>query len=211
MTETASAGVIPYNNVGTPITIADYDFTAASTGPVGVFVGSSAGDTDYVALYGFVGGSWVDLTNSFCTGPSTTVNGDCFVFDNHAGIPEGTSQQLGMATVGEGLKFVGYNSATGAFLSSIASENSDGFNHFYATGVTAGQVYAGSPAGIYMSLEDLLASQGSDFDYNDDEYIFTNVGSPMVGVPEPGTLTVLGAVLAGLAGWRSRRKTKLPA
>ena len=33
------------------------------------------------------------------------------------------------------------------------------------------------PAGTYVAFEDLLASQGSDFDYNDDAFVFSQPGN----------------------------------
>ena len=200
----ASAGTIPYPTPGTPITTATYNFMAASTGNItGTFIGSSAGDTDYIAMFGFVGGSWVDLTG--CPqGASIVFSGNCYVFGNQT-TAQGTTANLGAVTAGQLLKFVGYDSGSGTLFSSIASENADSDNHFYSTSLIAGQAYAGSPAGTFMGLEDLLAAQGSDFDYNDDQYIFSNLVAT-VPVPEPGTLVLTGTALAGIGGWRLRRK-----
>jgi hypothetical protein len=68
---------------------------------------------------------------------------------------------------------------------------------------------AGLPAGTsvtFVGWEDRLASQGSDFDYNDLIFAFTNVGTARV--PEPLTLSLFGAGLAGAAAFRRRRKNK---
>ena len=55
----------------------------------------------------------------------------------------------------------------------------------------------------FVGWEDLTAGQGSDFDYNDLIFAFANTA--VVGVPEPLTLSLFGAGLAG-AAWMSRRR-----
>jgi hypothetical protein len=55
----------------------------------------------------------------------------------------------------------------------------------------------------FVGMEDLLASQGGDFDYND--LIFGFYGIEVPSVPEPMTLSLLGVGLVGLAAIRRRR------
>jgi len=57
----------------------------------------------------------------------------------------------------------------------------------------------------YVGWEDLSAAQGSDFDYND--LIFAFAGTQIITVPEPVTVSLFGAGLAG-AAWMRRRKSK---
>lgn len=57
----------------------------------------------------------------------------------------------------------------------------------------------------YVGWEDWTAGQGSDFDYNDLIFAFANTTTRKV--PEPLTLSVMGAGLAG-AAWAKRRKKK---
>jgi len=52
-------------------------------------------------------------------------------------------------------------------------------------------------------MEDLLASQGGDFDYNDLIFGFLGIDAP--SVPEPMTLSLLGVGLVALAAIRRRR------
>jgi hypothetical protein len=192
----ASAGVIPYDHAGT-INPAVYSFTAASTGPIQVFfVGSSASLDENIGL--------------FINGVSTGLVG----LDNHASSP-GDEFNLGMAHAGDTLTFVMYippatNSPLPPFTwSSDPAQNSDLTQHVYSTDVTAGQAYAGSPAGTYIGWEDLPASS-ADFDYNDDQYLFVNVRS---AVPEASTWAMMLAGFGGLAlaGFHRARKAGVSA
>jgi hypothetical protein len=58
----------------------------------------------------------------------------------------------------------------------------------------------------YVGWEDLDASQGSDFDYNDLIFAFANTTTKRQ-LPEPFTLSLMGMGLAG-AAWAKRRKNK---
>jgi hypothetical protein len=70
--------------------------------------------------------------------------------------------------------------------------------------------FAGSefiPAGAYVGFEDLFG--GGDKDYNDAQFVFTNVADPPPApTPEPSSLLLLGSGMAGLLGI-VRRKVNL--
>jgi Domain of unknown function (DUF4114) len=191
----ASAGIIPYPDIGT-INPNVYTFTAANTGDIkAYFVGSDAGDEENIGLY--------------VNGVSTGLTG----LNNHTS-SQGDMVDLGFAHAGDTLTFVMYiPPATGAPLpaftwSSDPTQNSDGIQHVYATDITSGQAYLGSPAGTYVGWEDL--PNGGDLDYNDDQYIFVNVSST---VPEASTWAMMVAGFGGLAlaGFRRARKASVSA
>lgn len=185
------ADVIPYNNVGTQ-NPATYSFTAASTGHViAYFAGSEAGYEEEVGL----------LVNGVDTGT--------YGLNNHSSVV-GQFLDFGVVPAGATLVFVDkiISGSSDTWFSDV-SLNSDGVQHVYSTDYTASgnpNLGGGIPAGIYVGFEDLTPAHGGtpDFDYNDVQFVF--VLPQEVGVPEPGTLALLGAGLIVLGFARRRSK-----
>lgn len=174
---TVHAGDIPYPNAGTENPVI-YTFTAANTGSIGgyFFSGQGASYTNELTM----------LVNNVPTG----IQG----LNNHTSA-YGSYLNLGSVNAGDVLVFemVNLNPGTVGPWFSDKSMNMDGSNHVYSTAWTGDGTIA---AGTYLAFEDLNARNGSDFNYNDLAFIFTNV-SVLQNVPEPGTMAL--AVLAGFA------------
>jgi hypothetical protein len=196
-TVTVAADAIPYPTVGTPNS-AVYSFTAAATGHiVAYFAGSTASYDNELGL----------LVN----GVSTGVIG----LDNHRSFL-GQDLDLGPANAGDSLTFVLQNNSLGmdaysdpALNVSYDSDGSNGHQHVYSTPYTAtSPIIDACPAGTFVAFED-LQYPASNFDYNDEDFIFTILilAETATVTPEPSTL-IIWSLLGGLGitvGWWRRR------
>lgn len=186
------AGPIPYNNPGVenPDT---YTFIAGNGDVKAYFYGSSASYGSEIAL----------LVNNVSTGQQGLFNhsssyGDWVVLSGLGGVSAGDTLifqllvQTGGGTPGGTPDYSVY---------SKVSMNSDLKQHIYSTDF-AGDIPT-IPAGTYVGFEDILG--GGDLDYNDHEFIFTNIGLNQTSVPDGGSaLVLLGAALTGLGMLRRR-------
>jgi PEP-CTERM motif len=190
-------GPIPYNNIGT--IAPTFLITASTTGDVlGYFAGSSAGYTDFIRLFDKTSNSYSD-----------------WVLNNHTSTM-GELFDFGSVNQNDVLVFQMLNGAD-QILSSDPASSMDGVNHAYVTTFSGGTIPGGDSTifgpGLYVGMEDLPQGGGSDFDYNDDSFIFENVAATKVDpdpptpspVPEPSTLVMFGTGILAAAGAMRRR------
>ncbi len=183
---TAAYAAIPvYPNSGTE-NAELYSFTAAADGDlVAYFTGSTGSFENVLGL--IVNGTDVGLStlNSLNSAP-----GDLFNF--------------GPVSAGDALVF--YINVQGGLYTwaSDKSLNDDGTNHVWSTAYGGGDFSI--PAGIFVTFEDLPGT-GTDFNYQDLGFVFSNVNTEIIpnGVPEPATWAMLIAGF-GLIGVANRRR-----
>jgi hypothetical protein len=174
-----------------------YTFTAASTGNIVAYFATVPVTASYTEELGLL----INGVDSGVVGLS-----------NHS-TTAGTSLNFGGVTAGDSLVF--YIKITAPPLPaadtiwySKKSMNTDGAEHIWSTHYTGGDVEPGGtlPAGTLVAFEDLPKSH-SDFNYHDEVFVFTNVGSKTGGIPEPMTwsLMILGFGATGAMLRRSRQ------
>jgi hypothetical protein len=179
------AGAIPYPNAGTQNPTL-YNFKAATTGDLtAYFYGSGASFNEELGL----------LVNGVSQGG--------LGLDNQS-TSFGASYDFGNVTVGDTLTFYIDVFTTSSLYYSNASLNSDGANHVYSTAFSGDGVI---PAGTYVGFED-LADSVSDFNYADEQFVFTNTSTAISGVPESSTWAMMIVGFVGLTfAAKSARKS----
>jgi PEP-CTERM motif len=186
---TASAAIV-YPNIGSE-NLTPYTFIAPTTGDiVAYFAGSTAAFEQQLGL----------LVNGVLTG--------IIGLNNHT-TTLGQSLDLGHVTAGDTLTFVDMITGGATWYSDPALNGGNG-NHVYSIAAGAGQAFVGSPAGTYVAFED-LTFPNSDFNYFDQTFVFTTVGSvpAVASVPEPTTWAMLLLGFAGVGFMAYRRRSQL--
>lgn len=84
--------------------------------------------------------------------------------------------------------------------------------HVYATPYDSSShlLIAAIPSGFYVGFEDLRRAMGSNFDYQDETFVVTNVATDVT--PLPATLPLFATGIGGmvLLAWRRKRKAASP-
>ncbi len=180
------AGAIPYPSTGIIApTVPTY---ATSSGAINVyFAGSGAAFNDSVEIYD----------------PSTGFNSGAILPNHSSTVGQEVVVGAAPGDINAGDQLIFYivspenpeGGSGNTLYASIPSYSADGVNHAYITMYDGTGLGSGIPAGIYVGLED-EPSGLSDFNYDDDTFVFTGVSAPSVGAtPEPGSLLLLGTGL----------------
>jgi hypothetical protein len=196
-TAASASDAIPYPNPGF-VNTQTYSFTAASTGDLTAYI---------------VGGFSAGFDNQLGVLVDGVQQGG-FGLDNHTS-NSGDSIDFGQVTIGQSLVFILHNLSVGQDAYSLASMNvaydsadyTGSHNHIYSTAYTGDPAIGTVPQGTYVAFED-EPFPGSDFNYDDESFVFTNTASVVSGgAPEPATWGLMLVGFGGLGAMMRRRRS----
>ena len=163
-TQSGVAGTIPYPNPGT-LNSATYTFTASNTGDViAYYAGSTASFENQLGM--LING--VQSSSGFGLDNKTTALGTAF---NLGHVTKGDTLVFDLKVISLGGLIV-YSDPT---MNSAYDNGGPGLNHVYSTPYSGGSLGNNIPNGTFVGFEDLRG--GGDKNYNDEDFVFTNVGS----------------------------------
>lgn len=167
-----------------------YSLTAQSTGTVSAyFVGSTAAYVNEITL-------WVNGLQTGIYGLNTKNSG------------YGDKLDFGSVNAGDKLVFELVNLTPGNVGPWYTDQtlNGDGAQHIYSAHYNGDNFI---PAGTFVAFEDL--PNGGDFNYNDENFVFTNVALQQSNVPEPASLALLALGAVGMRFGRKLRRKQVAA
>ena len=181
------ADSIPYTQIG-KVAAQTTVYASSSSGIDLFFSGSSGGYTDYVGVY--------DLKTGYNTG---------LLFDSKT-TAVGTEAVVGAGPgqINAGDQLILFLDSPEGIFTSSSAYSADGINHAYITSFAGSKLNGVQvPAGLFVGMEDEALSH-SDLNYNDEDFIVTNVTTSVT--PEPSSLALLGTGFIGLfVPWFRRR------
>ena len=214
------AGSVPYSDAGTVPQATQLVGTGGDV--VAYFAGSTAAFSEQVAMY--VDGvlspaGWVfpnhDTANGFSVNLGHAAAGSQLVFglqvyDLFQGVnPTGTDSSPNLHYTGApSYTLYSVPAASGVGPGGAYQfANPDGSNHAYISDYVANQINGIPVSGTYVAFEDLLAdgSSGSpsDFNFRDEQFVFTGVRAG--AVPEPASIALVGIGALLMMGYSGRK------
>ncbi len=171
-----------------------------------VYIFSDANDASYLGLTTPPPNPMIFCNHSASPCSAASASGDTVDLGNRSGVLNFTLTNITMGMTYDSL----HPDSDGIYHAKVTTNFSDfGLNPTQMGAAATGLAVAATlPNVTFIAFEDRNLAEGSDFDYNDLIFAFSRTApAHNPGVPEPLTLSLIGAGLLGAFGLRRRRKS----